>query len=116
MPAQSLGLAGVAAAFGMMRGAPDPAPRLLPSWSSPGERSSSISGHDRRMEASTDPRVLFIYYTFTKQALKVTEEMESVFRDHGWSCSRAQIEFTDKRYTKRFEQFPFKHPRSAVSS
>ena len=61
------------------------------------------------MEASTKPKVLFIYYTFTKQALKVTEEMESVFRDRGWSCSRAQIEFTDTRYTKRFAQFPFKH-------
>jgi hypothetical protein len=61
------------------------------------------------MESSSKPKVLFIYYTFTKQALKVTEEMESVFNDQGWSCSRAQIEFTDKRYTKRFDQFPFKH-------
>jgi hypothetical protein len=61
------------------------------------------------MESSTKPGVLFIYYTFTKQALKVTEEMESVFRDRGWDITRAQIEFTDARYTKRFEQFPFKH-------
>ena len=35
------------------------------------------------MDSGTKPRVLFVYYTFTKQALKVTEDMESVFRDRG---------------------------------
>ncbi len=61
------------------------------------------------MDAASKPRVLFVYYTFTKQALKVTEDMESVFRDRGWETDRAQIEFTDPRYTKRFEVFPLKH-------
>jgi len=42
--------------------------------------------------------VLFVYYTFTKQALKVTEDMESVFRDRGWGVERAEISFTDRRY------------------
>jgi hypothetical protein len=55
------------------------------------------------------PNVLFVYYTFTKQALKVTEDMESVFREGGWDTTRAQIEFTDARYKDRFAQFPLKH-------
>ena len=49
-------------------------------------------------ETTTKPTVLFVHYTFTKQALQVTEDMESVFRDHGWEIVRAQILFTDKRY------------------
>jgi hypothetical protein len=55
------------------------------------------------------PQALFVYYTFTKQALRVTEDMESVFRDRGWRIERAEIEFTDPRYRARFERFPFKH-------
>lgn len=62
------------------------------------------------MEAVTKSKVLFVYYTFTKQALKVIEDMESVFHDCGWSTDRAQIEFTDARYKDRFARFPFKHP------
>jgi len=61
------------------------------------------------MEAATNPSVLFVYYTFTKQALKVTEDMEAVFRDRGWDISRAEIEFTDHRYVKNFARFPMKH-------
>jgi hypothetical protein len=61
------------------------------------------------MNGATKPRVLFVYYTFTKQALKVTEDMESVFRDRGWEMERAQIEFTDARYKDRFARFPLKH-------
>jgi hypothetical protein len=61
------------------------------------------------MDAARKPRVLFVYYTFTKQALKVTEDMESVFRDRGWEMERAEIEFTDARYKDRFARFPLKH-------
>ena len=50
-----------------------------------------------------------MYYTFTKQALKVTEDMESVFQDRGWDTEHAQIEFIDPRYTARFEVFPLRH-------
>ena len=61
------------------------------------------------MDDARTPRVLFVYFTFTKQALRVTEDMESVFRDRGWSIERAEIEFIDPRYRARFERFPFKH-------
>ncbi len=55
------------------------------------------------------PHALFVYYTFTKQALKVTEEMESVFHDAGWDTTRASIEFVDERYKDRFKKFPLPH-------
>jgi len=61
------------------------------------------------VDAAQKPRVLFLYYTFTQQALKVTEDMESVFRDRGWEMERAQIEFTDARYKDRFAKFPLQH-------
>ena len=61
------------------------------------------------MDAAKKPRVLFVYYTFTKQALKVTEDMESVFRERGFDIERAEIEFTDARYIKTFSRFPMKH-------
>jgi hypothetical protein len=61
------------------------------------------------MDDARSPQVLFVYYTFTKQALRVTQDMESVFRDRGWGIQRAEIEFTDPRYSPRFERFPFKH-------
>ncbi len=62
------------------------------------------------MEATTSTaKVLFVYYTFTKQALKVAEDMEAVFRERGFDITRAEIEFTDARYAKTFSRFPMKH-------
>jgi len=61
------------------------------------------------MQTVEKPKVLFVYYTFTKQALKVTEDMEAVFRDRGWEIERAEITFTDSRYVKNFARFPMKH-------
>ncbi len=61
------------------------------------------------MDSTAKPRVLFAYYSFTKQALKLTDEMAAVFLDGGWDVHRAAIEFTDSRYTPLFSQFPFKH-------
>jgi len=54
-------------------------------------------------------KALFVYYTFTKQALKVTEDMEAVFHDAGWETERAQIEFTDPKYQPRLAKFPLEH-------
>jgi len=61
------------------------------------------------MDAGRNPTVLFLYYTFTKQALRVTEDMEAVFRDRGWDIERAEIQFTDSRYVKNFAHFPMRH-------
>ena len=55
------------------------------------------------------PRVLFLYYTYTQQSLKVAEAMAEVFRQRGCDVSQAGIEFTDKRYAERFTRFPLRH-------
>jgi menaquinone-dependent protoporphyrinogen IX oxidase len=61
-------------------------------------------------EASeTKPRVLLLYFTYTGQALKVLEAAAEVFRARGCEVTKAGIEFTDKRYAKRFSQFPMRH-------
>jgi hypothetical protein len=55
------------------------------------------------------PRVLFVYYTHTKQAQRVCEAMADVLRARGCDVSQAGIEFTDPKYSKNFKTFPFKH-------
>jgi hypothetical protein len=61
------------------------------------------------MEQTVRPRVLFIYYSYTKQALTVSDVMAAVFRERGWDVELAAIEFTDARYAERFSRFPLKH-------
>jgi len=53
----------------------------------------------RSMSVTTTnkPRVLFVYYSFTKQALKIADDMADVFEGRGWAIHRAAIEFTDPR-------------------
>ena len=62
------------------------------------------------METSAKPSVLFVYYTYTKQTLKVVETMAGVFRDRGCEVALAAIEFIDPRYAGRFKEFPMPHP------
>jgi hypothetical protein len=57
----------------------------------------------------TKPRVLFVYYTHTKQAERVAEAMAEVLRARGCDVSVAAIEFTDPRYLDKFSRFPFRH-------
>ncbi len=61
------------------------------------------------MDPATKPSVLFVYYTYTKQARRVTEAMMAALRAEGCEVTEAGIEFTDKRYAAMFEQFPMKH-------
>jgi menaquinone-dependent protoporphyrinogen IX oxidase len=58
---------------------------------------------------SPSPRVLFVYYTYTQQTLKVVEAMAEVLRTRGWDVQQAAIEFTDQRYSNRFSAFPLRH-------
>jgi hypothetical protein len=62
------------------------------------------------MTPSHSPSVLFVYYTYTQQTLKVVEAMAEVLRERGCQVQLAAIEFTDPRYAKRFEVFPMPHP------
>jgi hypothetical protein len=64
-------------------------------------------------EASMDPirrpRVLFVYYTYTQQSLRVVEAMAEALRERGCEVRQAGIEFTDKRWAERFSRFPLRH-------
>jgi len=59
---------------------------------------------------ATKPKVLFVYFTYTKQTLKVLEAMTEVFRDRGCDVDHAAIDLTDSRYTARFHEFPMPRP------
>jgi menaquinone-dependent protoporphyrinogen IX oxidase len=58
---------------------------------------------------ATGPRVLFVYFTYTQQSLKVAETMAEVLRNRGCDVELASIEFTDSRYAERFTRFPLRH-------
>jgi menaquinone-dependent protoporphyrinogen IX oxidase len=60
------------------------------------------------------PQVLFVYFTYTQQARKVTEAMAETFRERGWDVEQAKIEFTDKRWADRFTRMPLRHPYGDV--
>jgi hypothetical protein len=52
---------------------------------------------------------LIVYYSHTRQALRVSEAMAEVFGERGFAVSQAGIEFTDPKYLERFSVFPFRH-------
>ncbi len=60
-------------------------------------------------ERSSKPRVLFVYYTYTQQSLRVVEAMADVLRTRGCEVHQAGIEFTDRRWAERFSRFPLRH-------
>src|SRR4051794_4718284 len=62
------------------------------------------------MNATRTPSILFVYFTYTKQTLRVVEAMAEVLQRRGCDVHRAAIEFDDSRYAKRFETFPMPHP------
>ena len=62
------------------------------------------------MNSPDKPSVLFVYFTYTNQTLKVVETMSHALQSRGCDVHRALIEFDEPRYAKRFEQFPMPHP------
>jgi menaquinone-dependent protoporphyrinogen IX oxidase len=65
-----------------------------------------MSSHDAD---GPNPRVLFVYFTYTQQSLKVAEAMAEVLRSQGCDVRLARIELTDSRWSERFERFPLRH-------
>jgi hypothetical protein len=61
------------------------------------------------------PKVLFVYFTYSQQTLRVVETMAVVLRERGCDVALARIEFSDPRYTDLFSNFPFKHAWLAVT-
>jgi menaquinone-dependent protoporphyrinogen IX oxidase len=58
---------------------------------------------------ATPIRVLFVYFTYTQQSLKVAEAMAEVLRERGCDVRLARIELTDSRWSERFTRFPLRH-------
>jgi menaquinone-dependent protoporphyrinogen IX oxidase len=65
-----------------------------------------MSSHDAD---GPTPRVLFVYFTYTQQSLKVAEAMAEVLRARGCDVRLARIELTDSRWNDRFTRFPLRH-------
>ena len=59
---------------------------------------------------ATGTRVLFVYFTYTQQSLKVAEAMADLLRKRGCDVQLAGIELTDSRYAERFTRFPLRRP------
>jgi hypothetical protein len=59
--------------------------------------------------SETKPRVLLVYYTYTRQNSKVAEAMAEAFEERSCDVTQAVIEFTDPRYVERFSRFPLRH-------
>jgi menaquinone-dependent protoporphyrinogen IX oxidase len=55
------------------------------------------------------PRVLFVYFTYTQQSLKVADAMADVLRGRGCDVRMARIELSDSRWSERFSRFPLRH-------
>jgi hypothetical protein len=63
---------------------------------------------------ATNPKILFVYFTYSQQTLRVVEVMADVLRQRGCEVNQAKIEFIDPRYTDLFSHFPFRHAWLAV--
>jgi hypothetical protein len=66
------------------------------------------------MDSAKKPSVLFVYYSYTQQTLKVVEAMAEALRNRGCETFLGAIEFTDPRYAGRFKTFPMPHPYREV--
>jgi hypothetical protein len=62
------------------------------------------------MESARKPSVLFVYYTYTQQTLRVVDAMAGVLRDRGCDVVLGAIELIDPRYEERFKEFPMPKP------
>jgi hypothetical protein len=66
------------------------------------------------MDSGKKPSVLFVYYSYTQQTLKIVETMAELLRSQGCEVFLGKIEFTDPRYADRFKTFPMPHPYREV--
>ncbi len=69
------------------------------------------------MNGTTNPKVLIVYFTYTKQSGRVADAIAEQLGVRGCEVTKALIEFTDPKYLpKLFAQFPLKHPIPQVST
>ena len=54
-------------------------------------------------------RVLLVHYTFTQQALRMSDAMADELRGAGCDVAQAAVEFIDERYIDHFKRFPMRN-------
>src|SRR4051812_34673970 len=64
---------------------------------------------DAAAPARAGGRVLLVHYTYTQQALRVSDAMAAAMREEGCEVTQAGIEFTDARYVDRVTRFPMRN-------
>jgi hypothetical protein len=69
----------------------------------------STNGEQVPTGGSSGPRVLFVYYTYSEQARRVSKAMTETLQAEGCQVTESVLEFTDKRYAAMFNRFPMKH-------
>ena len=62
------------------------------------------------MEVPTKPKVLVVYWTFSKQTERVADIIATTLEGRGAGVTRARIILTDKRWAARFEKIPMRFP------
>ena len=62
------------------------------------------------MEACPRPSVLIVYYSFSQQTERVASVIAQRLEVRGADVATARIEFTDRRWSKRFESIPMRFP------
>src|SRR3954454_23397859 len=79
-----------------------------------GIKMATQSESDVSSTGSSGTRVLFVYYTLSQQAARVARAMTDTLKAEGCDVTEAAIEFTDKRYKKQFDHFPWNHPFASL--
>lgn len=72
-------------------------------------KEDSVSGE-------TEPRVLIVYHTVTKQPGRVADAIAKELEARGCEVTKAIIEFTDKRWVQKLSQFLMKRPMAQIAS
>jgi len=62
------------------------------------------------VSGETKPKVLLVYFTFSRQTGRVAELMADRFAEHGCEVASAALEFTDPKYSKIFSKWPMSLP------
>ena len=62
------------------------------------------------MNGAAKPRVLIVYYTFTKQSGRVADAIAKELEARGCEVTKAMIEFTDKRWVPKLFAVPDEAP------
>ncbi len=62
------------------------------------------------MDAPTKPKVLIVYFTFSKQTERVADVIGTTLEARGAEVTKARILLTDKRWAARFEKIPMRFP------